>query len=160
MPIANSEIRQLSFTVFGPAQPAGSKRAFVMKGTNRAIVTDANPKASVWKEQVAREAGIATGVGVHVLFCGPLSLEVLFVLPRPKAHYRTGKHAHELRPDAPHFHTKKPDATKLLRAVEDAMTGVVWRDDAQVAHQVVRKVYGHPVRCEITVREMPEGEQS
>jgi Holliday junction resolvase RusA-like endonuclease len=37
--------------------------------------------------------------------------------------------------------TVKPDLTKLLRAVEDALTGVVWRDDSQIIHQVVNKEY-------------------
>jgi hypothetical protein len=33
----------ITFTIFGIPQPAGSKRAFIVKG--RAIVTDANSKA-------------------------------------------------------------------------------------------------------------------
>ena len=35
----------------------------------------------------------------------------------------------------------KPDATKMLRAVEDAMTGIAWLDDAQIVRQVVTKRY-------------------
>lgn len=38
-------------------------------------------------------------------------------------------------------HTKKPDIDKLLRALLDAMTGIVWADDSQVAFVVVNKVY-------------------
>ena len=48
----------------------------------------------------------------------------------------------------------RPDATKLVRAVEDALTGLVWRDDAQVVIQTVRKRYGHPERAEIFVQEI------
>lgn len=33
----------------------------------------------------------------------------------------------------------RPDADKLLRAVGDALTGVVYRDDAQLTTVVVRK---------------------
>ena len=44
--------------------------------------------------------------------------------------------------------------TKLVRAVEDALTGLVWRDDAQVVVQTVRKRYGHPERAEVLVQEI------
>lgn len=48
----------------------------------------------------------------------------------------------------------KPDSTKLVRAVEDALTGVLWGDDAQVVDQHVFKRYGVPERAEIEVRSM------
>lgn len=54
---------------------------------------------------------------------GPLAVTVEFVMPRPQ---RLPK-----RPPTPP-HTSKPDTDKLLRAVGDALTGVVWRDDSQV----------------------------
>jgi Holliday junction resolvase RusA-like endonuclease len=38
-------------------------------------------------------------------------------------------------------HLTKPDASKLIRAVEDALTHVVYRDDAQVVELVVGKFY-------------------
>ena len=48
-------------------------------------------------------------------------------------------------------------ATKLIRAVEDALTGIVWRDDAQVAVQKVAKVYGdEPQGAVITIEEIEE----
>jgi Holliday junction resolvase RusA-like endonuclease len=66
---------------------------------------------------------------------------VTFLMPRPKGHFRTGKRAHILREAAPLYHTSKPDATKLLRATEDALTGILWHDDAQIAMQIVKKRY-------------------
>ncbi len=75
------------------------------------------------------------------IITGPLKLELSFRLPRPKSHYRTGKHSDELRPDSPTFHTSKPDTTKLIRGVEDACTGLIWKDDAQIAIQHAVKVY-------------------
>lgn len=38
-------------------------------------------------------------------------------------------------------HTKQPDIDKLLRALLDAMTGIVWVDDSQVCYCVANKVY-------------------
>ena len=66
-------------------------------------------------------------------------------MPRPKS---TPKR--NVRP----AHTKTPDIDKLLRAALDALTGVVWRDDAQVAEVSVRKMvaaYGEQTGVMVTV---------
>lgn len=64
---------------------------------------------------------------------GPVALEVTFTLPRPKAHYRTGRNSHLLRDNAPHRPDRLPDLDKLLRSTMDALTAAgVWADDAQV----------------------------
>jgi Holliday junction resolvase RusA-like endonuclease len=41
-------------------------------------------------------------------------------------------------------HTSKPDASNILKLVEDAMNGVVFVDDAQVTRALVEKRYGEP----------------
>jgi crossover junction endodeoxyribonuclease RusA len=38
-------------------------------------------------------------------------------------------------------HMKQPDIDKLLRALFDALTGIVWADDSQVAFVTMNKVY-------------------
>lgn len=113
------------FTVFGVAAPQGSKVRTKFGG-----IREANPRTMPWRQEVAARALEAMGGKEPAL--GPLRLTVWFHLPRPKSHYRTGKHAGELKADAPLWVTTKPDRTKLLRATEDALTGIVWRDDAQV----------------------------
>lgn len=50
---------------------------------------------------------------------GPVSLTVTFYLPKPQ------RPKHER-------HITKPDLDKLVRGVCDALTGIVWADDAQV----------------------------
>lgn len=85
------------------------------------------------------------------LMLGPLTVHATFTFPRPKAHYRTGKNASLLRDDAPEYHTSAPDLDKLQRALGDAMTGVVYRDDKQIAQWAVVKVYGAPAGVHIAV---------
>jgi Holliday junction resolvase RusA-like endonuclease len=82
---------------------------------------------------------------------GPLGLRVIFWMPRPKSHFRTGKHAGILKDDAPQHHTVKPDATKLLRSTEDALTCIAWTDDARIAFQHVEKRYGPTPGAEIRI---------
>lgn len=141
------------FTVVGLPQPAGSKRAFPFKKKSGGLgvaVSDANPKAKSWQHAVASACPT-----VGELLTGPLQLTVWFFMPRPQGHYRTGARAAELKESAPSRHTTRPDATKLLRGVEDALSGVLWRDDSQVVQQTVFKDYGSPARAEIYVEQLP-----
>lgn len=128
----------IRFTVHGKAEPAGSKVA-VPQGA-RWGVKDANNKAAPWKKQVAQIAGDH----MRSLGAGPLDaalkLDLVFRVERPKGHY--GKRG--VLPSAPRYPTVRPDVTKLVRGVEDALTGICWRDDAQVVLQTARKLYAHP----------------
>ena len=72
---------------------------------------------------------------------GLSDVTLTFRMPRPKSHYWTGRRAHELRPDAPTWHTSRPDVDKLTRAVLDALSGVWWVDDSQVAMVTASKAY-------------------
>jgi Holliday junction resolvase RusA-like endonuclease len=125
------------FFVPGVPQPGGSKRAFVVAG--RAVVTEDCKKSKPWRAVVALCAE-AHYQGPPL--DGPLSLEITFTFPRPAGHYGTGKRAAVVRASAPKYPTVKPDTTKLIRSLEDALKGVVWRDDSQVVEQTARKIYG------------------
>jgi len=72
---------------------------------------------------------------------GPVKLLLTFVFSRPKAHYRTGRYADEMRSDAPEWHTHKPDIENCAKAVLDALTGIVYRDDSQVCSLHITKRY-------------------
>lgn len=125
-----------SFEVFGLPKPAGSKRAFVRGG--RAIVTDDCRGSREWKNQVADAVGRQHD---GPLLDGPLELQVEFWLPRPKSHFGSGRNADQVRPSAPTHPAVKPDLLKLTRAVEDALTGVLWRDDALIVSERLAKRY-------------------
>ena len=125
--------------VRGLPKPAGSKRVFLVgKGAERRpIVTDDCEGGRDWRATVQHAIARAyKGDPVE----GPLSVCFYFTLPRPRAHLRADGVG--LRPSAPAYPTTKPDATKLVRAVEDAATGLLWRDDAQLVTQTVTKRYG------------------
>jgi Holliday junction resolvase RusA-like endonuclease len=135
----------IAFVVTGLAEPAGSKRAFVNPKTGRAIVTDANRSSAPWKREVAEAARAA--MNGDLLIDGPINLTIVFHVPRPKGHF--GKRG--LRPSAPPYPAVKPDLLKLARGVEDALVGVVYRDDSQIVIEQLRKLYGEPARCEIFI---------
>jgi len=140
---------RLTFAVAGTPQSRGSKRHV---GKGRFI--DSNPRSGPWMGVVAAEAARAMHCAYGEdasLFDGPLGLAMTFTLRRPVGHYGSGANRNRVRPAAPRFPDKRPDCTKLLRGVEDALTGVVWRDDAQVVEQRVTKRYGESEGVEVTV---------
>lgn len=145
---------RLIFAVIGRPQPAGSKRAFPIRRGGQVtgvVVTDDAKRSRPWKDSVAAAALDALPAGRDELLTGPLELRVDFYLARPAGHYGTGRNRDRIKASSPARPTTRPDVTKLVRAVEDALTGLVWRDDAQVVGQAVRKFYGTPERAEVTV---------
>lgn len=140
---------KVKFFVPGVPAPGGSKRVFYNKKTGRAIVTDDCKRNKDWRALVVMAARQHCRVALE----GPLALSITFYMPRPKAHYG----ANGVKLTAPSFHTVKPDATKLLRSTEDALSDAgVWRDDAQVAIQRVIKLYTNAVRtgAEIVIEQL------
>jgi Holliday junction resolvase RusA-like endonuclease len=141
------------FTVYGDAKSAGSKRAFRHLNTGRVIVTETVRGSKSWQGSVA-----AAGAEAHrgPLLDGPLRVVFTFYRPRPRSHYGTGRNADTVKPSAPRFPATRPDVLKLARGVEDALTGVVWADDARIVTEELRKRWGSPARVEVEVEEERE----
>jgi len=127
----------ISFTVPGESIPQGSTKAFTNRKTGRPIVTSDNPRTKSWRVEVAGAAREALSMMDLAMLTGPVELYVCFWRSRPKGHFgRRG-----LLPSALKYPTTKPDIDKLARAVLDALTDVVYRDDAQVVALAARMVY-------------------
>jgi Holliday junction resolvase RusA-like endonuclease len=149
----------LHITVVGTPRPQGSKRPVRNKHTGRIHMVESSERLPDWRADIRDAAMRATDdVLTSAYWERPLAVSIWFTLPRPKGHYlpaNTRRAAPELRPDAPKHPAGKPDTDKLLRAVLDALTGLVWRDDAQVVDILARKVYGERPGADITVSEAP-----
>ena len=85
---------------------------------------------------------------------GPLRVDCIFYMPRPKSHYGTGKKSGVLKQDAPLYHTKKPDIDNLQKMVYDCLNGFAWSDDSIVCISESRKVYSDRPRTEIKIMEV------
>lgn len=64
-----------------------------------------------------------------------------FIKPRPKSHYGTGRNAHLLKDSAPAAPGSRPDGIKLARAIEDALSKVVYTDDSRIVSHLIEKRY-------------------
>jgi Holliday junction resolvase RusA-like endonuclease len=72
------------------------------------------------------------------LMSGAIRMTLTFALNRPHGHWSVKG---ELKASAPRSPSGRPDLDKLIRAALDALTGVVYRDDAQIVMLYARKVY-------------------
>ena len=131
----------IEFTVRGIPAAQGSKRAIVNRYTHRAQLVEDSKRTKPWRADVRAAAEDAAPAR---LLEGPISIDVEFRLPRPRGHYGTGRNAGTLRALAPERPTGKPDIDKLARAILDALTGTIWRDDAQVVTLLLSKHYETP----------------
>lgn len=134
----------LTFTADGVPAPQGSKNTTAQKDragayTGKVSVYESSAKLKPWR-QVVVNAARAADPGPPTE--GPLILNIVFRLPRPKDHFGTGRNAGKLKPSAPEWPTKKPDVDKLERAILDALTiAKVYRDDSQVVVVNSAKVF-------------------
>lgn len=147
----------ISFFVPGVPRPGGSKRVFPIKKagayTGRFIVTDAAGQANKdWRASVAHAAREA--IGSSEPWVGPILLVLDFSLPRPKGHFRSdGVTVKESAPKTP---VTRPDVGKLARSTTDALTAILWRDDAQVIAEAHKKRYAASPGCLVTVSKLDE----
>ena len=102
----------ISFEVPGRPQPQGS-----MLNIGRGRMISANPKLKSWREAVA----LLAKERMHwtPLIKGSVSIYAEF-------HFLCPKSVREQE------NTRKPDIDKLIRAIFDALTGLVYVDDSQV----------------------------
>jgi len=153
-------VSAVEFVVYGRPATAGSKRAFAIRlgdgrFTGRVAVTDDSSRTKSWQATVA-SAALETGSGCSR---GPLALTLAFYLHRPRHHYGTGRNSSRVRDAAPARPAVRPDLLKLTRAVEDALTGILWHDDAQVCDEHLAKHYAaddEPERVVIRIEPLEE----
>lgn len=117
-------MKRVEFTVYGDPQQQGSMRGFVRNG--KVAMTSTNKNLNAWRALVRQQAQDAS----EVLLDGPVAIEATFMLPRPKS-----------RPKWQIWPTSAPDLDKLIRAIGDALTGVVLVDDAQVVNWACTKTW-------------------
>lgn len=133
----------ISFFVTGEPRGQPRPRAFARKigSTFVARVYDART-AEGWKSQIADAAKPFLPI---TPLTGPLRIDVTFYFPRPKSHFRTGKHCEDLRSDAPTWHTSRPDRDNLDKAVLDCLQTIgMISDDANVVCGTLEKRYVNP----------------
>ena len=125
----------IEFSVMGKPVPQGSMTA-VKAGNYVTMRHQQGGALAVWRAAIRLQLE-----GVEPTN-EPISLALNFRLKRPNAHFGLSGGRKYVKPQfvdaVPH---STPDLDKLVRAVMDALTGVLYFDDRQVYWLVARKVY-------------------
>lgn len=144
---------RLSFTVPGEPVAKGRPRAAVVSGKAR-MYTPA--KTQGYEAQVkwfATQAMKSVDSAMSmVLAKHPVSLTVRAVFGIPKS-WTKRRIAACL--ETPEFCVKRPDSDNVIKIIGDALNGIVWVDDSQVARIAFEKVYGSRPCVEVTVETLP-----
>lgn len=148
--------------IYGRPQQRGSKTPQLIRrkggaivltkgGTPLVTVRDDNKKSKDWMACVRQAA--AEQYGQHELLRGPLQLSAVFYFQRPGSHFGSGKNAGHIKSSAPTLHAQTPDLSKLLRSLEDALTGMIYSDDRLICRYVDcrREWTTEQERAEVTI---------
>ena len=129
------------------ADPVGKQRARYVKRGN--FVSTYTPEKTRTYEALLKDAAIEA-MGSSEPLETPVNLYLYIRAPIPKS-YSKKKVADCLNGfEKP---IKKPDASNVLKSVEDAMNGVVYRDDCQIVNFHVTKVYSSQSGIDVCVKE-------
>lgn len=138
-----SDFRPVVFTV--PGEPQGKGRPRIGRVGKRARMF--TPAKTVAYEGLVALAAQEAMQGREMI-TGPVLLEMRMLHPVPMSwskKKRTAALAGEVLP------TVKCDADNCLKAVCDALNGVLWRDDTQVVNVALAKRYDEMPRVEVRV---------
>ena len=120
----------------------GSKRHV---GGGRLI--EMSRKVAPWRQDVKAATEAAITAAGWTPATGPVKVALHFHIARPRSHYRTGRHAHELRANAPHYVVSRGagDLDKLVRSTSDALVAAgALADDSLIAVLFAWKTYAPP----------------
>lgn len=122
----------VTFHVSGLPSPKGSFTRMPNGAMLPAGSTASRKKGANWRNDIRYAAIEAMGDAIPSRRA--IRLMVEFQLPYPVSSIRKWQFGWW-----PHI--KQPDVDKLLRMLFDALTGIVWADDSQVAFVTCNKVY-------------------
>jgi Holliday junction resolvase RusA-like endonuclease len=103
------------------------------------VEDDFGKRLNPWRREVTGEACQAMN-GEPPLAC-LVVVTMEFFRPRPKAHYGSGRNARVLKDSAPSAPGTAPDLGKQARAIQDAMSKIVYTDDSMIVSEVHVKRY-------------------
>lgn len=145
-------MRRLEFTVLGTPAPKGSRRGMgkadgkgaSLPGGSRANEMDLIDWSRAVRVAATEAVKIAlAGEPTRIFFAAiPLRLKLIFRMKRTMGHFN--KKTGTLKPGAPFFCITPPDSSKLVRATEDDLQGIVMLNDSHFAEHFVRKHYADP----------------
>ena len=138
----------VSFTV--PGKPQGKGRAKTYHNKNAGFTTTVTPDKTVLYENFIKDRYLQQAGGAFFEQGTPVHIGIVARFLPPKSTSKK-KRAEMLNRDI--LPLKKPDIDNVVKAVCDALNGIAYHDDAQVASIRIVKVYSAMEGVDVTVGE-------
>lgn len=136
--------RSVAFEIPGGIGGKGRARAFIRRGKINHYTPPQTHADEAVVRHFANEAMIKAGVRE---LTGPLKMEVQINKRFPKSWSNKRKAATT-------YVTGKPDCDNILKLICDAMNGVAYHDDSQIAVVVFQRTYGLPEFVGVELKEL------
>jgi len=138
----------VTFTVWGDAAPYRERSKVLRpRGRNGYIIISAkDPSTKTYQDLINLQARAAMAGRKPI--AGAVRLEATFHIAVPPTwpkYKRTMALAGDLYP------CPRPDLTNLVKCIEDAMSGLVFEDDAHVVDQLIKKRYAPKPFLNVTI---------
>lgn len=138
-------MQELKFEI--PGSPIGQGRPKFSTINGHAVAYDPE-KSRNYKAYVRMLATQAMQETGFERIDGPCALLInaFFEVPKSKSKkFREAALADQVRP------TKKPDLSNIIKGIEDALNGIVYKDDACIVNLACQKFYSDNPRVEVFV---------
>lgn len=135
----------INFTIPGKPEPQLRPRA---KRAGRGIRMYDPPKTKRYKEYVSL---IAKKHAPKKLLEGELAMSIIIYRHIPKSTTKAKRKkmiAGDIRPIV------KPDNTNYAKGIEDALNGIIYKDDSHIVDLHISKYYSDEPRVEVSVKEL------
>lgn len=137
-----------------PGKPQGKARSRTYYNANAGKHVSSTPDKTVLYENFIKERFLQEAKGFYLSQGVPATLRIVarFLPPKSKS-----KKIKQQMLDGEILPLKKPDMDNIVKVVADALNGVAYHDDTQVALVIAKKAYSAVEGLDITVEEYKEG---
>lgn len=141
-------MQELKFEI--PGSPIGQGRPKFSTINGHAVAYDPE-KSRNYKAYVKLLATQAMKEQGFTMIDGPCCLDILACFEVPKSKSKKFREAALNGLERP---TKKPDIDNIVKALQDALNGLAYKDDSSIVFLSVAKCYSEVPRVEVILREI------
>ena len=138
-------MQELKFEIPGSPIGQGRPKFSTINGHPKAYDPEKSRNYKAYVRMLATQAMKETG---FEMIDGPCVLDIIAYFEVPKSKSKKFREAALLDQERP---TKKPDADNIVKAIQDALNGLAYKDDAYIVHLTCQKFYSDNPRVEVFV---------
>ena len=138
-------MQELNFVIPGSPIGQGRPKFSTINGHPKAYDPEKSRNYKAYVRMLATQAMKETG---FEMIDGPCAVLINAFFEVPKSKSKRFREAALKGTERP---TKKPDADNIVKAIQDALNGLAYKDDAYIVHLTCQKFYSDNPRVEVFV---------